>query len=227
MPFFDDSGIVRENHRGPVVGAFAVFAEQVERMVAVSVAWSVVLFPALVALGFPGLPGWLRVSLALLSSVLVVPATGALFALAARALAGEQLDLHTAQVALRDTWTAALTALTPLFAGVGLLVWAVVLSSATRLLALEVLLRGVLLGMLVIASVWGPLLVARTKPAAGSLLAGSVRLLWLRPATMVKCCLAAALVLVAAVITVAGAVLAAPMLIALLQTRLYEEVRYE
>jgi hypothetical protein len=227
MPFFDDSGIVRENHRGPVIGAFATFAEQVERMVAVSVAWSAVLFPALVALGFPGLPGWFRISLAVLSSLLMPPATAALFALAARAWAGEQLDVSAAWAALRDTRTAALAALTPLFAVVGFLVWAVVLTGAGGLVAWEVPLRVAVLGLLVVSGFWGPLLVARTDSTAVSLLVGSIRLTWLRPAATLKGCLAVALVAVASVITVAGAVLAAPMLIALLQTHLYEEVRDE
>lgn len=223
MPFFDDAGIAQENHRGPIIGALAGFGEQVERMVAVNIAWSATLLPAMLAMAFPGLPAAVRIALGGVSSILVVPATGAMFALAARALDGEQLSLSMAREALRETTANALKALTPLFALLGVLVWAGIVTGAVGFIPGEVITRAATLILLVLATFWGPVLIGEHLSAAG-VLRRSTQLFWQRPGATLKTCVAVLVIAALSALTVAGAVLAAPMAIALLHTNLYREL---
>ena len=101
MPFLDDTG-PRDEARGPVWAAFATVASQVERLVAANVVWAVQLAPGLVALGFPGLPGWLRVVLVLYSASVLPPATAVLYGLAAEACEGQHIDMGLARELLRS-----------------------------------------------------------------------------------------------------------------------------
>lgn len=224
MPFYDDSGIVRENHRGPVTGALAVFGEQVERMAGLSIAWSATLFPAMAALAFPGLPPWLRVGMAVVSSVALVPATGVLYCLAARALSGEQIGVDAAREAFSSIAAASMRSLTPLYALVFLLGWTTVLAGSLGAVPVEVGLRVGLLLLLVSAMYWGPLLVAAPDASALRLLRAGAVLAWRNPMATLTVALASLVLVVLSAITVAGAVLAAPAVLALVQTKVLEQV---
>ena len=59
MPFVADIE-TRDEARGPIWGPFAVIRDNVERLVALNLGWSVQLLPGVLALAFPQLPLWLR-----------------------------------------------------------------------------------------------------------------------------------------------------------------------
>lgn len=224
MPFFDDSGLVREHHRGPVIEGFAVFGEQVERMVAVNVGWALTLFPALVGLAATGMPGWLRIGLLAVSSVAVIPATGALFALARRAYGGEQLDWQGSWELVRARIVPSLIALSPLFALLVVVGWTAVLTAQGAGLAVEVVTRVAMLLLLVVAMFWGPLHAQDPSASAWSLLRGSIRLAWRYPGTTLKSWLMVVFLVLFGAITVAGLVLAAAVVVACLQLSLLAHV---
>jgi hypothetical protein len=223
MPFFDDSGIAAEQHRGPVVHALAVFGEQVERMVALSLAWSATLLPALVALAMPALPGWLRFGLLAVTSLALVVATGALYTVVARVLDGEQVDVAGALAAVRETAPASLRTLSPLLAVVFAAGWSAPLVSGPT----EIVFGAALLLTLVCATYWGPLLAAVPDASALGVLRGSAVLVWRFPGRTLRTALLVLALAALGLITVAGAVLAAPAVVALLQTNLLDQVAGE
>src|SRR5690606_12044222 len=159
MPFFDDSGVDTSERRGPLWGAFATLRDQVERLVALNVAWSAQLLPALVALGFPELPLWLRAALLLYSLTALAPATGLLYALALRAARGEHLGLDLARQTLAEIALPSLRTLAPLFGTLGALAAAALAlgQAGGALVALDVLARLLLLLLLFCSAYWGPL----------------------------------------------------------------------
>lgn len=225
MPFFDDSGIVRENHRGPIIGGFAAFGEQVERLVAVNVGWALTLFPALLALAITNAPTWIRIGLLAASSLLVVPATGVLYALVAIVVDGEQVTWATVIETIRERALGSVAALTPLFAGMGVLVWTTVLSARAELLVVEVVLRVAVLFALVPAIFFGAVHASHPSLSALALVRSSAQLLWRHPGATLKVAAMSGAVLTFGAITVAGAVLAAVVVVALMQTLLVTELR--
>lgn len=222
MPFLDDAGIVRENHRGPVVGALAVFGDQVERMVAMSLAWTATLVPAALAVAFPALPMPVRLVLLMVSSLAVVPATGMLYVLAAAALDGDEVGVRAAVAALRSTWLSSLRVLGPLAALLFVVGWTAVVSVGFTAVAVVVQLA--LLLLLTCAMYWGPLLVRVPGATTAGVLRGAAVLLWRRPGTTVRVGLASLVLAGLGVLTVAGLALAVPAALALVHVNLLDQV---
>lgn len=217
MPFVDDAGIIRENHRGPIIDALAVFGEQVERMIAVSVAWAATLFPALVAAAFPQIPGVVRIGLVATTCVSGAVATAALYAVARHALSGDQVCVADAKAAVREQCLPGLRVLAPLAALPILLASAAIVAATHGLTAVQVGLQAGL-GVLVVCGVyWGPLTVSVPDATALGVLRGSVHIAWRNPGASVKIAAATALLALLGVVTVAGAVLAVPAAVALVQ----------
>jgi hypothetical protein len=222
MPFFDDSGIRLEEHRGLLWRTIALFGDQIERMVAANLGWSLHLLPAVIAFAFPGLPLALRILFIGYSSIAIIPATAVLYGLAAAACEGEQLDLHLA----REMWDRlarpAFHSLLPLYSMPGLLWGAATLMAPP--LPVEVLLRLVLLVGVVLAGYWGPALVDRPQASALELLFVSLRLFWRHPGRTLLLVLLVALLALLATISIGGLFLAAPVLIALLQVQQFKQI---
>jgi hypothetical protein len=222
MAFFGDIG-AREEERGPIWGPFAVVRENVERLVVVNVAWAVQLIPGILALAFPGLPGWVRVVMGVYSATAAIPATGVLFALALAATRGEHLSLELAGEKLRELAVPSFRTLAPLYGVFGALIWGAVLVGPAVPVVTTVATLGCLLWYLC-ATYWGPLFVGRPGGSAWSLAAESVRLVWRFPAETLATALAATVALVVGFVSVGGLVLIVPVVIALLQTRRYLDV---
>jgi hypothetical protein len=220
MPFLDDTG-PRDEARGPVWAAFATVASQVERLVAANVVWAVQLAPGLVALGFPGLPGWLRVVLVLYSASVLPPATAVLYGLAAEACEGQHIDMGLARELLRSYVRRSLLVLAPLYGTLGVLVWLLVLAWAVGMPALVSVLTAAVLLWSVVAGYVGPLFVDRPTLSALGLARASARLVWRRPEQALGTWLVVVLAALVGVVSIGGLVLIVPMLIAILQTHRY------
>jgi uncharacterized membrane protein len=224
MPFLDDTG-PRDEPRGPVWAAFATVASQVERLVAANVVWAVQLAPGLVALGFPELPGWLRIVLALWSATVLPPATAVLYGLAAEACEGQHVDAELARELFRSSARRSLLVLAPLYGTFGVLVWLLVLAMAAGVPLLVTVLTAVALLWSVCATYFGPLFVDWHSLSAWGLAREAVRLVWRRPEQALVTWLVVALAALVGVVSIGGLVLIVPMLIAILHTHRYARLR--
>lgn len=224
MPFLDDIGVRDDDDRGPVWEAFAALADQVERLVAVNVAWASQLLPGVLALGFPEWPAWLRVGLGLYSATALVPATGTLFGLAEYARRRDHLSVELARQLFRQLAMPSFRVLAPLYGTLGVLVWATLLASWGGPVIVGALLVFALLLALVCATYWGPLLAARPDAPATALARRSVELAWRDPGATLGTGAVTALALVIGVVSVGGLFLIVPVVIALLQTCRYADV---
>jgi hypothetical protein len=232
MPFFDDTGINTELGRGPFWGTFATLRDQIERLLALNIVWSAQLLPGVAALGFGGLPAWMRALMLLYSGAVLAPATGLLYALVRRAAEGETLTLDLTRDLAGKLALPSLRALGSLLGAVGLLLWMAayvgslgIAWSSTPLLALEVALRLLLLLLLACAMYWGPLLAEQPSATPASLARQAARLVWRYPGHTLLVSGAVLLTLVVGAISVGGLFLIVPVLVALLQTHMYLEVK--
>jgi hypothetical protein len=213
----------RDEARGPIWGPFAIIRDNVERLVALNLGWSAQLLPGFVALAVPSLPLWLRVALALSSATVVIPTTGALYALCLDATRGEHLSLELALHRLRQLAIPSFRALTPLCGIFGALITlAVVVGSTMPAVTTLATLAGLL--WYLCAIYWGPLLVCRRELSAASLAGHSVRLVWRYPAETLATALVAAVALAVGMVSVGGLVLIVPVIVALLHSQRYLEL---
>jgi hypothetical protein len=224
MPFFDDSGVRVEEQRGPLFGAFATLFDQIERMVALNVAWAMQLVPLLAALAYQGLPVWVRVPLILYSVVALGPATGALFGAMARACEGELLRLDVVRESLRQAVRPSLTTLVPLYSTFVWLTLLAMWAASRQVLAVNVLAQLALMLLGVCAVYWGPLVAARPDKSALAVLRESVRLAWRAPLLTVFTGVAVLLAFVIGAISIGGMFLVVPVLVALMETQQYRGV---
>jgi hypothetical protein len=221
MPFFDDAGIAVENHRGPVIGGLAAFGDQVERMVGLSLAWAATLLPAAVAFAAPSLPAGVRAVLLVVSSLAVVPASGALYALAAAAVDGDEVGVRMAVSTVRSTWLSSLRVLGPLYGVVVALALTAVLATGLHPVP-AVVSQIVLLLALTVSMSWGPLLVQIPDATALGVLRGSVLLAWRNPGLIARVGLATLVFAALGALTIAGMALAVPAVLALLHSNLVD-----
>ena len=214
MPFFDDSGIRYEEHRGLLWNAVARFGDQIERMIALNIAWALQLLPAVLALSLPVLPLWVRVGLIAYTSVAIFPATGALYGMMRAVYGGEQLTVALAREMVTALALPSVRALLPLYTLAALL-WS---ASTLAPLAVATLLRMAVLGLALLSNRWGPLLAANPTWSAPALLLESARMFWREPLRGLLLSGIVLLVAGVAAVSVGGLFLAAPVLIALVQT---------
>jgi hypothetical protein len=219
MAFFGDIG-TRDEPRGPIWGPFAVIRDNVERLVAVNIAWSIQLFPGIIALAFPQLPIWLRIGLGAYSATAAIPAIGALYALSLAATREEHLSLDLALHHLRQLALPSLRKLTPLYGVFGVLIWVAILVGSAVPVVTTFATLGALLWYLC-ATYWGPLLVNDPNASAPALARRSIRLVWRFPAETLATGLVAAFALVVGFVSVGGLVLIVPVVVTLLHTQRY------
>ncbi|GAB3763274.1 hypothetical protein [Microlunatus parietis] len=217
MPFLENAG-PDDAARPPVWEAFAVVRDQVERLVAVNVLWSLNLAPGVLAMAFPGWPLGLRTVLVIYTVVVIVPLTGMLYGVAAVAAEGQHVGYDSVRDALRVLARPSLRALAPLYlvTAAGVIGWA--LARHFDQAAVVTLLTAALLIWTVPAQYWGPLLARDPRQSAMSVLRGSVRLALDRPGATLGCWLMVGAVLVVGVISIGGLVLIVPVVAVLLQT---------
>lgn len=204
---------------GPTWIALRILSEQVERLVAANLFWSLQLLPALMGLAFSGWPLVLRTALVGYSAVAVVPATLVSYALGRHACDGEEVSLEAAGGALRALTVPSFRSLAPLCLLLGLLVWTFV--SVPLPVTLDVTLRLLALLLSVTAIYWGPLLVDAPQLTPLALLRRSSALFWAYPGRTLQTAAASLAALVVAAVSVGGLFLVALVLLALFQTQAY------
>jgi len=123
MPFQDDTGIVIEEHRGPLWSSFAIFGSQLERMIALNLGWALQLVPAMAAFALDALPTGVRIALAAYTVGALPPATALLYALCVRAADGDMLHRDLLADVWGDFTWAALYRLAPLSGSLGMVGW--------------------------------------------------------------------------------------------------------
>jgi hypothetical protein len=223
MPFQDDTGINYDVRRGPLWGGVAAFAAQIERVIAVNVAWSVHLFPSWLALANPDWPMPLRWVGLIYTGAALVPATGFLYGMAAEAAQHTFLNLDLAREVFTRLAIPSFISLFPLFSLFGFLL--VVVGSPTDVVLIDALARlGVLL-LLVSAHYWGPLFVRDPRQNAVQLLWRSGLMVWRYPVQTLLLSGVVIIILFFSLISVAGLFLAGPVLIALLQIEMVRFVQ--
>jgi hypothetical protein len=220
MPFQDDTGLDTTVDRGPLWGAFAAFGGQLERMILLNIAWALQALPAVLAVLLPALPDVLRAALLIYSALALLPATGALYAMARAVSADQHLSPALLADYLRGHSARDSRRLLALFGGFGLVLLAAGWAGETGIFALSVLLQLAILLAMVVMQYWGALVAARPGASAIDILAESAWLAWRYPLRTLLLCGAVAVTLLIGLISVGGMVLAVPLLIALLQTQM-------
>jgi hypothetical protein len=219
MPFVADLE-ARDEPRGPIWHPFAVIRDNVERLVALNIGWSLQLLPGIAALVLPQLPLWFRVVLGLFSATAVIVTAGPFYGMVLAATQGEHLSVELAIEQLRALALPGVRALTPLYGVFGVLIWlAILVGPALPLVTTMATLAGLL--WFLCATYWGPCLVTNPASSALELAKRSIRLVWRYPLETLATAFVVAAALFIGMISIGGLVLIVPVAIALLQTARY------
>ena len=219
MPFAADTETRGDAH-GPIWGPFAVIRDNIESLVVLNLGWSMQLLPGVLALAFPQLPLWLRLTMGVYSATALIPATGVLYALTLAATRGEQVSVELAILSLRDLALPSFKMLTPLYGVFGVLIWLAIVVGPTVPVVTTLATLACLLWYLC-ATYWGPMLVVDPDADVVSVARGSLQLVWRYPAEAFVTGLVVAVALVVGMVSIGGLVLIVPVVIALLHTQRY------
>jgi hypothetical protein len=222
MPFVADTE-TRDDSRGPIWGPFTVIRDNVELLLVLNLGWSMQLLPGVLALAFPQLPLWLRLTMGVYSATAIIPATGVLYALTLAATRGEQVSVELALLSLRDLALPSVKMLTPLYGVFGVLIWLAILVGPA-MPALTTLATLACLLWYLCATYWGPILIIHPNADVASVVRGSILLVWRYPAETFGTGLVAAVALVVGMVSIGGLVLIVPVVIALLHTQRYHDL---
>jgi hypothetical protein len=219
MPFFADIDADDDVLRRPIWGTLSLIKDNLERLIAINICWSIQMLPAIAALGFPSLPTIIRILLIIYSATALAPATGILFTWIARISRNDTVRLDMLKDDFRQLALPSIISLAPLFGCLGICYEAILLLGFAHILILDVLMRFILLLLLVCAMYWGPFFAEYPKRSPFFLMQQSLSLAWHYPGptalTMLIVLGAAAL----GIFSICGFFLIAPVLIALFQTR--------
>jgi hypothetical protein len=219
MPFVADIE-TRDESRGPIWGPFAVVRDNVELLLVLNLGWSLQLLPGVLALAFPQLPLWLRLTMGIYSATALIPATGVLYALTLAATRGEPLSMELAIQSWRDLALPSFRTLAPLYGVFGVLIWlAIVVGPAMPVMTTLATLACLL--WYLCATFWGPMLAVHPDAAVASVVRDSLLLVWRYPAETFVTALVAAVALVVGMVSIGGLMLIVPVVIALLHTQRY------
>lgn len=220
MPFFDNTGVDPNVERGPLWGAFATLFDQIERMIALNIAWSAQFIPLLLTAMFPDWPPVIRVVLVVYSALALAAGLGMLYGLIRAAVEGEPLTFDLVREAWRSYALPGLLTLAPLYGIFGVLLN---LSSSGGFV-LEVVARLLILLLFVCSHYWGVMLAEQPQQSVITILWRSVLLVWRKPGRSLLLTGMVGLALAIGTISVGGLFLIVPVLVALLQTHLYRAI---
>ena len=224
MAFFDDTGIDEDDLRNPIWGAFALLKDNLERLIAINLGWSIQLIPAVIAFAFPGIPPWVRILLFLYSATILAVATGALYDIVNRICEHEQPRLETVKETVQSLGIPSLRTLAPLYGLLGLIFWIIVFLTPVHLLPLDVVLRLCILCLLVCSTYWGPYFTQNPTASWWQILRQSVSLFWQHPGKTLLTDLVVLLALILGTVSIGGLFLIVPVLVAILQTLRFREL---
>lgn len=219
MPFVADIE-TRDESPGPIWGPFAVVRDNVELLLVLNLGWSMQLLPGVLALAFPQLPLWLRLTMGIYSATALIPATGVLYALALTAARGEQVSMDLAIQSLRDLALPSFRTLAPLYGVFGVLIWLAIIVGPAMPVITTLATLACLLWYLC-ATFWGPMLAVHPDAAVASVVRDSLLLVWRYPAETFVTALVAAVAIVVGMVSIGGLMLIVPVVIALLHTQRY------
>jgi hypothetical protein len=219
MPFLEDTGVRTEEHRGPLVSAFSVLLEQIERMVLLNLVWAVQFVPVLCAY-ILSLPLAIRLILLACNGLMYFPLTGMLYIAIGKACDGELLRVDTVMDALRGTSRRSALVLAPLLVVFPALVLVTIWASSANFLLLDVLARLAILVLGVCSLYWGPLFAASSDSSAVFILRRSAALTFKYPLLTILTGCAVLLTMIIGTFSVGGLFLIVPVLIALIETQL-------
>ncbi len=222
LPLYDDTGA--DEQLGPIWSSFRTLRDQIERFVTLNIAWSIHLLPGLAGLAFQEWPLGLRTALVMYSAVAIVPMSGAVYVLVARACDSEQIDLRIGVQAVRTLAVPSMRSLAPLYAALGGLA---ILAAQTGQVGTPaaVLLRLLVMLGLLCGTYWGPLLADDPRRSPLALLRGSIQMTLRFPWPTLLTFVAVLLTGTVGAVSVGGLFLIVFVLIALLQTQLYLDLR--
>jgi hypothetical protein len=219
MPFVGDIE-TRDESRGPIWGPFAVVRDNVELLLILNLGWSIQLLPGVLALAFPQLPLWLRLTMGIYSATALIPGTGVLYALTLAATRGEQVSMDLAIQSLRDLALPSFRTLAPVYGVFGLLIWLAIIVGPAMPVMTTLATLACLLWYLC-ATFWGPMIAVHPDAAVASVVRDSLLLVWRYPAETFVTALVAAVALVVGMVSIGGLMLIVPVVIALLHTQRY------
>lgn len=218
MPFQENSGVNLEEMPGPLWRSFGLFGDQIERMVALNVAWSIHLLPAIIALAFGSIPLALRVILLIYTGAVLPAMTGWLYGMIAAVCELESLSPELARVVWRKMALPGLRSLGPLLGFLGLLGWLGFTLGSTVIGLLAYL---ALFFVLASATLWGPYLAYNPDWHALQIFIAALRMLWAQPGLMLLLAIWVLLAGLLGIVSVGGLFLAVPVIIGLLQTLMF------
>ena len=223
MPFLEDTGVRTEEHRGPLLSAFAILLDQIERMVVLNLVWAAQFVPVLLAYVL-SLPLAIRLMLLACNGFLYFPLTGMLYTAINRACDGELLRVDMVLDALRESARRSPLVLAPLVVTFPILVLIAVWAASANLFILDVLIRLAILLLGVCSIYWGPLFAVNTQGSAIFMLSRSADLFFHYPALTFLTGCAVLLTMIIGTFSVGGLFLIVPVLVALLETQLYRHL---
>jgi hypothetical protein len=223
MPFLEDTGVRTEEHRGPLLSAFSVLLDQIERMVVLNLIWAAQFVPVLIAYVL-SLPLAIRLALLACNGFMYFPLTGMLYTTIGRACAGELLRTDTVLDALRESARRSAFVLAPLLVIFPGLVLVAIWAAAVKFVFLDVLVRLAILLLGVCSLFWGPLFAASPEMTAVSIFRRSAALFLHYPLLTFLTGCAVLLTMILGTLSVGGLFLIAPVLVALLETQLYRHL---
>jgi len=223
MPFLDDTGVRTEEHRGPLLSAFAVLLDQIERMVILNLIWAAQFVPVLLAY-LISLPVAVRLILLACNGFLYFPLTGMLYIVINKACDGELLRVDMVLDSLRESARRSALVLAPLIVVFPALVLIAIWAASVNLLILDVGVRLAILLLGVCSIYWGPLFAANTQGSAFFILRRSAALVIRYPALTFLTGCAALLTLIIGTFSVVALFLNEPVLVGLLETQLYRHL---
>jgi hypothetical protein len=217
MPFFDNTGVDPDVQRGPLWGAFATLFDQIERFIALNIAWSAQFIPLLLTAIFPDWPPVIRLVLVVYSAAALAAGLGVLYGVVNAAVDGEPITVDLVREMWRTMALPGLLTLAPLYGSFGVLLGL----SSSGIFVIEVLARLLILLLFVCGMYWGVMLAEQPQQSAITVLRRSVTLVWQKPGRSLLLAGMVALALFLGAISIGGLFLIVPVLVALLQTHLY------
>ena len=193
-------------------------------MVLLNLFWAIQAVPLLLALVFSTWPYGLRIGLSIYSVLALIPATATLFASLNQVSDGAQLSLSLVKESLISQFANSYVKLLPLYS---LFFWLLLADNwaiGKTLFVEATLIRLVFLILGVLSLYWGPAMVEVPALSAIGLFIASYKLLWHRPGKTLQAGLLCLLVLLLGILTVAGMLLIAPVLVVLIQIQLFRAV---
>ena len=216
MPFFDDTGPRPEQETSLIWRSIAIISDQLERMIALNLAWSLQIMPLFIAV-LAQLPTWARILLTTYSIFALLPASAALFRVLNQASDGVPLSVELVLAGLFQPASIKLLPLYSLFYWLGMLAW---FAAQNNWFLVDVLARLLILLLALVSMHWAGLFTRRPELSALQIFTRSLKLSWLKPAPTLLAGFYSLAAILLGIISIGGIFLIVPVLLVLIQIQL-------